>query len=332
MTAQVRYIHDADLTWQRVKHGTGFRYLDKNNEPLPEKSAERIGKLVIPPAWTDVRIAPHPQAHIQAVGIDAKGRKQYIYHPDWVAQNQQHKFDALRGFGEVLPPLRETIRGHMRQHSLTQDRVLATIVWLLENTFIRVGNKNYAQENQSYGLTTLREKHAQIEGNTLTLSFKGKSHVYHELSVHEKRIIQTVQQCIELPGYELFQYLDENEQRHSVDSSLVNDYLRSITGQDLTAKDFRTWGGTTLAGQELFQRGQETDAKAQEKVVVETVRSVAEHLGNTVAVCRQYYIHPKIITTYQEGKLVPHFEKVMQKHQATPFGLSAEEYAVWQLI
>jgi DNA topoisomerase-1 len=327
----IRYVTDSFLSWSRQKHGSGFRYLDKDGQPLTDKKLDRIKKLAIPPAWTDVQICPTTNGHIQAIGFDAKGRKQYIYHPDWTSYNQQHKFDKLVQFGETLPTLRETIKGHMRQHSLTQERILATIVWLLENTFIRVGNQTYAKENQSYGLTTLRGKHVKVDGNTVNFSFKGKSGVYHQLDITHPRVAQTIKQCIELPGYELFQYLDDNQSLHTVDSQDVNDYLKTITGQEFSAKDFRTWGGTTLAGDSLYQIGNPESEKSAQQAIKQTVDQVAAHLGNTPSVCRTYYIHPTIVTSYQDSKLVPYFKRVYNSGRQVE-GLSPEEFAAWSLI
>lgn len=328
----IRYVSDASLSWRREKKGDGFVYLNRLGRPVSPKDAERINKLIIPPAWTDVHICSDARGHIQAIGTDARGRKQYIYHPDWMAYNQKHKFDSLQQFGLILPTLRETVNGHMRQHTLTRERVLATVVWLLEHTFIRVGNKTYAKENQSYGLTTLRMKHVEVEGNTVSFSFKGKSHVYHELDVRHPRVAATIKKCIELPGYELFQYLDEDGQRHAIDSADVNEYLKTITGESLSAKDFRTWGGSTMAGDNLYQLGSEEPEADPESIIRQTVKEVASHLGNTVAVCRKYYIHPRVIRSYEHHDLIPHFAKVYRAEKSVPEGLMPEEYAMLTLI
>lgn len=327
----IHYVKDKELVWKRVQAGDGFRFINRLGHAIQKKNAERIKDLVIPPAWQDVRVSPDPFGHIQAVGLDDKGRKQYIYHPAWVEFNQQHKFDSLKKFGEILPSLRETIAGHMRQHELTRERILATVVWLLEHTFIRVGNKEYADENQSYGLTTMRTKHVDVEGSNITFSFKGKSHVYHELDIRHPRIAQTIKECIELPGYQIFKYMD-GDKRRAIDSADVNDYLKEISGEPLSAKDFRTWGGTTLAGESLYKIGEPTEELSAEKALVQAVAEVAEHLGNTVAVCRQYYIHPRVIESYEQRKLVPHFDKIAEAKTKVPNGLAWEEYATWSLL
>lgn len=328
----IRYVTDSALVWKRQKQGPGFRYLNRLSRPLSTKDQERIQQFRIPPAWEDVRICADPNGHIQVTGLDSKGRKQYIYHPKWVEYTQRNKFESLQKFGEVLPTLRETIAGHMRQHNLTRERVLATVVWLLENTFIRIGNKTYAKENQSYGLTTLRTKHVEVTGNKISFSFKGKSHVYHEKDVRHPRVAATIKQCIELPGYEIFKYFDDDGRKRLVDSGEVNDYLKEISGEDFSAKDFRTWGGTTLAGDTLYQLGSAEEALSPEKAIVEAIREVSEHLGNTVAVCRQYYVHPRVIESHEKELLVPHFQEIYQAAEPALAGLTLEEYATLSLL
>jgi DNA topoisomerase I len=328
----IHYVSDKKLSWKRKKHGLGFTYLDKNDKTLTDQEIKRIKDLSIPPAWVDVQICPDEKGHIQAIGFDEKGRKQYIYHPQWVLYNQQHKFDTMIQFGEVLPNLREEVSAGMRQHSLTKERILATIVWLLEHTFIRIGNEVYAKDNHSYGLTTLREKHVDVEGNKVKFSFKGKSGVYHHHDVLHPRIAQTIQQCIELPGYKLFNYFDEDDQVHVIDSSDVNEYLHRITGESLSAKDFRTWGGTVLAGDYLSHIGNESETVSNQDAFSRTVEEVSEHLGNTAAVCRKYYIHPKIFSSYEKKKLVPHFEEIFKTYKQKTGKLSPSERAAWTLI
>jgi len=328
----VRYLSDSSFSWVRKKQGKGFCFLDEKGKSFPEIELERIKKLAIPPAWAEVKICPHERGHIQAVGFDDKGRKQYIYHPAWIEYNQQHKFEKMIRFGEVLPILRGVSAGHMRQHKLTRERILATIVWLLEHTFIRIGNKAYQKENQSYGLTTLRGKHTSVEGNKVEFSFKGKSGVYHELGITHPRIAQTIKECIELPGYELFQYLDDEGQRQTVDSRDVNEYMQEITGESLSAKDFRTWGGTTLAGEILSKLGHRKSGKEMEEVLAQTVEEVAGHLGNTTSVCRKYYIHPQVFEIYKKGNLIPHFKKSRANHKRNSNQLLEHEYAVWTLL
>jgi DNA topoisomerase I len=327
----IRYVSDEAMTWRRQKRGKTFKYLNKQGKPLREAFQERVRKLIIPPAWSHVKICADKNGHIQAVGIDAKGRKQYIYHPKWVEYNQRHKFQSLQKFGQVLPTLRETLNGHMSQRTLSRERILATVVWLLEHTFIRVGNKAYAKENQSYGLTTMRAKHVDVVGNTISFSFKGKSNVYHELDIRHPRVATTIKACIELPGYEIFKYLDDDGNRRTIDSADVNEYLKEITGESFSAKDFRTWGGTTLAGDTLYKLGSSDETLSVEDALNQAVVEVSEHLGNTVAVCRKYYIHPKVIRSHELHKLVPHFESIYKSGKA-PQGLTQEEYATLCLL
>lgn len=322
---------ESNRTIRRVRKGNGFHF-HKKGRPVSEKTLSRISKLSIPPAWVEVIISADPKDYIQAIGIDSKGRKQYVYHPEWIKKNQEHKFDQMVAFGERLPTLRGVMKVHMRDSSLSRNRLLATVIWLLENTFIRVGNKTYAKENESYGLTTMRNKHVDIKGGRVTFSFKGKSGVDHELDVTHPTIVKTIKEVIELPGYEIFQYVDEDGERHVVDSSDVNEYLQTHTGADFSAKDFRTWGGSVLAGDYLYQKGGAENEKDLKTHIGETVQEVANHLGNTKKVCRTYYIHPAVIRSYEDGVLIPHFERVYKKKPSKKLRLSPEEYATWSLI
>lgn len=330
--SNLHYVSDTDLTWTRVKKGSGFTFVNTRGNVVSEEDRARLRWFAIPPAWSDVVVSPDPRAHIQAIGTDAKGRKQYIYHPELVKHNQKHKFDQLVTFGERLPALRQVMTAHMREHSLTRDRVIATVIWLLEHTFIRVGNKIYADENQSYGLTTMRNKHVDIIGNHVTFSFKGKSGIFHELGVTHPRVARTIKACIDLPGYEIFKYLDAEQNRQVVDSSDVNKYLQTHTGADFSAKDFRTWGASVIAGDSLYQKGIAKTAFDMKRNISEVVHVVSEHLGNTKAVCRTYYIHPAIISSYEKALLVPHFSHSYGRTLSKKLSLSSEEYATWSLI
>jgi DNA topoisomerase I len=320
------------LSWRRIKKGNGFTFITKTGKSIPKQAIDRIKKLAIPPAWIDVTVSKYKRNNIQAVGIDAKGRKQYIYNPNWVKKNQEQKFDQMIMFGERLPTLREAVRSHMKEHSLTQDRVIATVIWLLEHTFIRVGNDKYAKENESYGLTTMREKHLKLRGNTITFNFKGKSGVFHELDVTNESVAKTIRECIELPGYEIFQYLDEDGNKRVVDSTDVNNYIEVHTGKDFSAKDFRTWGGSVLAGHSLYKKGTANSKDDMKNNITDVVEIVSTHLGNTKKVCRTYYIHPAIITSYEKDILVPHFKMVFSRKSAKKLSLTPVEYATWSLI
>jgi DNA topoisomerase-1 len=263
----------------------------------------RIRSLVIPPAWTDVWICADPRGHLQATGRDARGRKQYRYHPKWREVRDETKYDRMIAFAQALPIIRRKTTEHLRQAGLPRSRVLATVVRLLEKTLIRVGNDEYARTNGSYGLTTLRDGHVAVSGGRVRFTFRGKSGVEHEIDLNDRRLAAIVKQCRDLPGYDLFQYLDEDGQRQSVGSEEVNAYLKEITGQDFSSKDFRTWSGTVLAAKllcELDAFGSEAEARRN---IVRAVEVVAKKLGNTKAVCRKCYIHPAVLDAYLDGSM-----------------------------
>ncbi|MEO0377562.1 MAG: DNA topoisomerase IB [Cyanobacteria bacterium P01_A01_bin.17] len=308
--AGLRYVSDDRPGIQRQKVGRGFSYIDLDGDRIPPSpERDRIQALAIPPAWTEVWICPNPQGHLQATGRDAKGRKQYRYHPEWRRLRSRAKFDRLLPFGLVLPTLRQRTTQHLKLKGLPREKVLATVVQLLGKTLIRVGNDQYARRNRSFGLTTLRDRHVEIEEGQVTFEFRGKSGVEHAITLEDPRLAKIVQQCQEIPGYELFQYFDENKQRQTVDSGDVNVYLRQITGSDFTAKDFRTWAGTVLTTAELIKVSDFEDDQQAQKYVRETVKAVAKQLGNRPATCRKYYIHPVIIEAYVEAKLIAMMEK-----------------------
>jgi DNA topoisomerase-1 len=327
--ANLRYISDTKPGFTREKKGEKFIYLDKENKIITDQEIlDRITNLRIPPAWIAVWISPTANGHIQATGRDEKGRKQYIYHPKWHELASETKFNKMIYFSEVLPEIRAKIDQDMLISSLSQERVLATIVWLLDNTYIRIGNEEYAQENNHYGLTTLRNKHVTTEGSEVIFEFTGKSGKKHKVGVSHQRVARTIRRLEEIPGYELFQYLDEEGQRHPIDSQDVNDYLRSLTGESISAKDFRTWGGTTISAKTLTKIG-DYETNGELKTNIKTaVTTVSSHLGNTPTVCRSYYIHPTIIKTYTNKQLIPFFStntKVIK-------GLQKSESATKELL
>lgn len=329
---RLRYTKDRDLSILRVKHGKGFRYKDADGKLVTDKETkDRIKKMAIPPAWEGVRISKSENTHIQAIGYDEKERKQYIYHSKWIELQQQNKFNKVIFFGEVLPHIRLKIKADMNQRGLKKERILATIVWLLENTLIRVGNEKYAQDNNHYGLTTLKNKHVDVEGNEIHFEFKGKSGVNHSVDIKNKKVAQVIQACQDLPGQQLFVYIDDKKEYHDIDSEDVNEYLHSITGEDITAKDFRTWGGTVHAGHGLHKRGMFENKTQAKKNISETVKEVASHLRNTPATCRTYYIHPTILTSYEKKILVPHFTEIYE-HKDEKRDLYLPEYASWTLL
>jgi DNA topoisomerase-1 len=327
--AGLRHVTDGKPGIRRRRRGKGFSYLDPAGQPLRDsRERRRIEALAVPPAWTEVWICPLANGHLQATGRDARGRKQYRYHPDWRAGRDETKFGRMVPFGEALPRLRARLDSDLALPGLPREKVLAAVVKLLETTLIRVGNEEYARDNDSFGLTTMRTRHVDIVGATLRFRFRGKSGKEHEVAISDRRLARVVRTCRDLPGYELFQYLDESEERQSVDSADVNEYLRDVTGEDFTAKDFRTWGGTVLAlaalrtagavrqaGEECEEgeegeegeggpaaRGANREREAR-SAIVEAVKRVADQLGNRPAICRKYYVHPAVIAAFLDGRI-----------------------------
>lgn len=329
--AGLRYVTDDEPGIRRKKHGKGFSYVDPQGRAVRDgKTLERIRKLAIPPAWTDVWICSRPNGHLQATGRDARGRKQYRYHPDWREVRDETKFGRMIAFGESLPKIRERIDQDMSQRGLGREKVLATVVKLLETTLIRVGNKEYARQNNSFGLTTLRDQHVDVDGSTLRFEFRGKSGKEHSVEVSDRRLARIVKQCRDLPGQKLFQYLDENKERQSVSSEDVNAYLRETTGEDFSAKDFRTWGGTVLALSALLEVGGCESEREANKAVVEAIKHVAGQLGNRPAICRKYYVHPVVIQSFLEGTLRETLEEAVEGDESN--GLRRLEAQVLRLL
>ena len=329
--AGLHYVTDSTPGIRRRRTGSGFRYVTSTGAPI-RKSAElaRIRALAIPPAWEDVWISADPSGHLQATGRDARGRKQHRYHPRWRRVRDEAKYDRILDFAAALPALRRRARADVSQTGLPREKVVAAIVQLLDKTAIRVGNDEYARDNHSYGLTTLHDQHAKVAGSTIRFRFKGKSGKVHDISFNDARLARIVKRCQELPGRELFQYLDDDGQVHSLGSVDVNDYLRSMTGTEFSAKDFRTWTGTVLAAEALRRQdvaASEADAKA---AVVAAVDAVAGALGNTRAVCRKCYIHPVVINEYLAGTLDAGLTSKRSARGAR--GLSRSETAVLGLL
>jgi DNA topoisomerase I len=331
--AGLRYMTDAKPGITRRRRGKSFQYFDSDGKAIRNKEEiARIKSLVIPPAWTDVWICPRANGHLQATGRDARGRKQSRYHPRWREVRDENKYERMKLFGETLPIIRERIEKDLALPGLPREKILATIVRLLETTFIRVGNAEYARENHSYGLTTMRNKHVDVEGATVRFKFQGKSGKRHTIDLNDRRLARIVKRCLDLPGYELFQYIDDDESPHSLDSSDVNEYLHSITDQQFTAKDFRTWAGTVLACLALreFEAFQsETEAKRN---IVQAIKSVAEKLGNTPAVCRKCYVHPAVLECYSAGELLKILESIGKKASKSPHALRQEEVELMFLL
>jgi DNA topoisomerase-1 len=317
---------------RRLKRGRGFRYVDARKRPVKNAAdLARIRSLVIPPAWTDVWICPNPRGHLQATGRDARGRKQYRYHPKWRAVRDSTKYERLILFGRALPVIRRRTDADLRRVGLPREKVLAAVVRLLEKTFIRVGNDEYARENKSFGLTTMRDGHVKISGSTVRFIFRGKSGVDHALALDDPRLARIVKQCRDLPGQELFQYRDEHGAVIDIGSADVNAYLKDVTGEEFTSKDFRTWAGTVLAAQ-LLRDFEEVDSQARaKKNVVEAIEHVAKQLGNTRAVCRKCYVHPAVIDAYLDGSML---KTMAQRARATKAvgKMTAAEAAVLGLL
>ena len=297
--AGLRYVTDARPGITRKRTRTGFRYVSPDSKPIRDPEIlGRIKSLVIPPAWNDVWICTHANGHLQATGRDARGRKQSRYHPRWRATRDETKYERMTLFGQALPRIREQVDHDLALPGLPREKVLATIVSLMENTLIRVGNAEYARENKSYGLTTMRTRHVEVEGSHITFTFQGKSRVHHTIDLTDRRLAKIVKRCEEIPGYELFQYLDRDGNHHAIDSSDVNDYLRGITEEHFTAKDFRTWAGSVLACVLLGAYQPPSSATEAKRNIVEAVKQVAKRLGNTPSVCRKCYVHPAVLENY----------------------------------
>lgn len=303
--AGLRYVHDRDPGFTRKRAGKkGFSYLDHQGRKLRDKKVvKRIEALKIPPAWENVWICTRTNGHLQCTGRDARGRKQYLYHPNWRQFRDQTKFTKMISFGEKLPAVRRQIRKDLAKPGLSREKVLATVVAIMDEAHIRVGNDEYAKTNDSYGLTTLKHQHARVRGSKVVFHFRGKSGVVHDIAVDDPKIARVVRKCDDLPGKELFAYRASDGRLVDVTSSDVNEYLKSIAGHEFTAKDFRTWGGSVIAACCLLGLGPCSSERAFKKSVLQSVKETAEKLGNTVSVCRKYYIHPAINESYQSGTM-----------------------------
>jgi DNA topoisomerase I len=303
--AGLRYVNDDGPGIRRRRAGRGFSYIGPDGQAIRDrKQLRRIKSLAIPPAWTDVWISPTRRGHIQATGRDAKGRKQYRYHPRWREVRDEVKYGRMLAFAEALPIIRERTDADLRRQGLPREKVLAAVVQLLEKTMLRVGSDEYARDNGSYGLTTLRDQHATATDRRVAFRFRGKGGKEHEATIEDARLARVVKRCQELPGQRLLQYVDDEGSVQDIDSADVNDYLRQITGQPFTAKDFRTWAGTVLACMALQEfETFDSDTQARRNVVA-AIKSVAERLGNTPAVCRSSYVHPAILDSYLDGSML----------------------------
>jgi DNA topoisomerase I len=332
--AGLRYVSDRGPGIRRKRVGKHFSYIGTDGRPIRDpEELRRIKALAIPPAYTDVWICPSPRGHIQATGRDARGRKQYRYHPRWREVRDETKYERMIAFGQALPAIRERTERDLARPDLPREKVLAALIRLLESTFIRVGNEEYARENRSFGLTTMRNRHVDVSGSTLRFRFRGKSGKEHTIPLTDRRLARIVQRLQGLPGQTLFQYRDDDGQYQTVDSDDVNEYLREITGQDFTAKDFRTWAGTVLATLALQEfEGFDSEAQAK-KNLVQAIESVAERLGNTPSVCRKCYVHPTIIDTYMDGSMLNALKERAEQELASSLNdLRPAEAAVMALL
>ena len=331
--AGLTYVTDGFLGIRRRGAGTGWAFYAPDGARITDRAERRrILALVIPPAWTDVWICPDPTGHIQVTARDARGRKQYRYHPSYREARDHSKFRRILEFSELLPRIRERVERDIRAPDLTRRQILATVVRLLDRTLIRVGNDEYARENKSFGLTTLRERHVQVEGHEMRFAFRGKSGVSHSVALIDRRLARIVQRCQDLPGQELFQFLDANGRRQAVSSGDVNGYLQEMTHSGVTAKDFRTWAGTMIAARELRAIGPAANRKEAERNIVRVIDAVAERLGNTRAVCRAYYVHPALLAAYLEGRIAPSPEPVPPRRERVTAALRRDEVAVLQFL
>lgn len=329
--AGLRYVTDKSPGFSRKTWRKSFQYFDSEGNKISSADVlDRIKALVIPPAWEDVWICKYNNGHLQCTGYDARKRKQYRYHADWNRVRNETKFEKLAHFGELLPRIRAQVKKDLAQRKFSKEKVVAAVVQLMEATRIRIGNDLYAEENESYGLTTLLNRHVKIQGQQIHFHFKGKSGVVHKLDLKDAQLSKIIKRCQDLPGQELFAYEDEEGLAHDIGSTDVNEYLQRITGEHVTAKDFRTWSGTVKA-LELLTKS-EIDPEGTKKYLklreVSTIKDVASHLGNTVAVCRKYYIHPKIFEADAQGQL----RKIQKATRKIPPGLTPEEGVLLRIL
>ncbi len=325
----LRFVSDSDPGFSRKRWGKGFSYFDTAGKRIKDEALrERIKALAIPPAWTEVWISPDPEGHLQVTGRDDKSRKQYIYHEQWSAYQQQRKYDRLIAFAEALPLIRKKTRQHLRKKGWPPEKVLALIVQVLDETSIRIGNEQYKRENDSFGLTTMRRKHLELKKNRISFHFRGKSNQSQEVTIDHPRLVRLIKDCSELPGYEVFRYCNGNGGLKKVDSREVNAYIRELTGEDYSSKDFRTWAGTAAAVEFYPIALKTVQADSRRNILSVLLKMVAEKLGNTKSVCRKYYIHPAILR-YVERRAIPSVEETgityskAMKEELVPFELLA---------
>ncbi|EMR01622.1 DNA topoisomerase IB [Cesiribacter andamanensis] len=332
-TRQLLYVTDDAPGFLRKKWGRGHRYFDASGATIDKRTLNgRLERLRIPPMWESVWICAEPDGHLQATGYDEKGRKQYLYHPLWQEHRSRHKFDKLPEFGQALPLIRERIAKDLCKRDWPKEKVLALVVSLLDETYVRIGNQAYLKENKTYGLTTLRRKHLSLEGKKAVFCYRAKSGVQQTVSVQNPRLVRLVQQCNELPGHELFRYYEKGTTGgQSISSGDVNQYLKEISGEDFSSKNFRTWGGTVTAVERLEEAQQEVAENPRKDLLATVVKKVAERLGNTEAVCREYYIHPYILEAIESGYLSQNLNR-FKISEAGPYGLKPMEQVTLKVL
>jgi DNA topoisomerase-1 len=332
--AGLRYVSDDQPGYTRKPKGHDFEYFDTDGKPLHDETRRlRIQRLAIPPAYKDVWICPSPNGHIQATARDARGRKQYRYHERWREARDENKYDRMLVFGQALPKIRRQVNKDMGLHDLPRNKVLATVVHLLGRTFIRIGNEEYARDNKSFGLTTMRNRHVDVKGAKLSFSFRGKSGVEHEIDVSDRRLANIIRRLQDLPGQDIFQYEDEAGEVRNVTSQDVNDYLQEITGEGFTAKDFRTWAGTVLTAMALSAQGPAENKTQAKKNIKDSITAVAKILGNTPTICRKCYVHPVVLESYLDGDMIEGLKQKTEEALSENLeDLRAEEAAVMSFI
>jgi len=330
--ANLIYISERDLSIERKKAGRGFTYLEKGEKINDPEILKRINSLVIPPAWKNVKIAKSKKGHLQAVGRDEKNRKQYIYHPLWSNLRNQTKFFKMSTFGKKLPKIRSRVEEDLDLPEMNQKKVMALVIRLMEETHIRIGNAYYARENKTYGLSTLRSRHVKISKNNMKFEFVGKKGKEHSVTIKNKKLIKLVNQCEEIPGWQLFKFYDEKGQKQALDSGMINQYIQEISGEQFSAKDFRTWSASKIFFETLHELGYTSEEKENKKNILTAYDAAASGLGNTRTVCRQYYVHPAIVENYENGEIQTFFEKIKSKGDENYASLSGSEKVMLKMI
>ncbi|WP_026838911.1 DNA topoisomerase IB [Gillisia sp. JM1] len=330
--ANLIYISEANLSVTRKKCGRGYTYNRNGKKIMTGRELDRYKSLVIPPAWRNVRISHLKNGHLQVVGLDDKSRKQYMYHPTWSELRNKTKFFKMITFGNALTKIRKKVDEDLDQSIMNERKILALIIRLMEETHIRVGNEYYAKENKTYGLSTLRTRHVKTSKSKMKFEFVGKKGKEHSITITDKKLIKLVNQCEEIPGWELFKFYDDNGEKHTIDSGMINNYIQEISGESFTAKDFRTWAASKIYFDTLHQIGYKEDEKENAKAILKAIDATAEGLGNTRAVCRSYYVHPFITENYENGGIVPYFEKVKNIDEKNDISLSISEKVLLNMI